>query len=205
VDAATAELVATKDTFFEGIVAPQYARSALEALRERTKWGKNLRILETGHEPSKAPAGTLLVRAIRDGVLVQTPDDALTGDLRPAVGEATEEQKRDLLFAWTVCKHVRSNAIVLARDEAVVGVGAGQMSRLDSAWIAVRKAGARARGAVAASDAFFPFPDALEVLLDAGVTAVIQPGGSIRDDQVLEAARKRGVPMLLTGMRHFRH
>jgi phosphoribosylaminoimidazolecarboxamide formyltransferase/IMP cyclohydrolase len=205
VDAATAELVATKDTFFEGIVAPQYARSALEALRERTKWGKNLRILETGHEPSKAPAGTLLVRAIRDGALVQTPDDALTGDLRPAVGEATEEQKRDLLFAWTVCKHVRSNAIVLARDEAVVGVGAGQMSRLDSAWIAVRKAGARARGAVAASDAFFPFPDALEVLLDAGVTAVIQPGGSIRDDQVLEAARKRGVPMLLTGMRHFRH
>jgi phosphoribosylaminoimidazolecarboxamide formyltransferase/IMP cyclohydrolase len=114
-------------------------------------------------------------------------------------------RRRDLLFAWTVCKHVRSNAIVLAKDEKVVGVGAGQMSRLDSAHLAVRKAGDRTKGAVAASDAFFPFADALETLLDAGVTAVIQPGGSIRDAEVIAAAQKRGVPMLLSGMRHFKH
>ncbi len=203
VDAAAAELVAHKENFFEGIVALQYARGAVEALQEKTKWGRNLRILETGMVHG-AGAPTLL-RSIRDGALVQTPDDALTAEIRAVGGEPSEEQKRDLLFAWTVCKHVRSNAIVLARDETVVGVGAGQMSRVDSAHLAVRKAGERARGAVAASDAFFPFPDALETLLDAGVTAVIQPGGSIRDEEVLEAARKRGVPVLLTGMRHFKH
>ncbi len=204
VDAATAELMAVKENFFEGVVAPQYARGAVDALRGRTKWGKNLRILETGHEPQQG-AGWMQTRSIRDGILVQSPDSQLTAELRSATGQATDDQKRDLLFAWTVCKHVRSNAIVLAKDEKVVGVGAGQMSRLDSSFIAVRKAGDRAKGAVAASDAFFPFPDALEALLDAGVTAVIQPGGSIRDEEVIAAAKKRGVPMLLSGMRHFRH
>jgi phosphoribosylaminoimidazolecarboxamide formyltransferase/IMP cyclohydrolase len=204
VDAAAAEAIAVRETFFEGIVAPQYARGAVEILRDRTKWGKNLRILEAGHEPRPAP-GWMQVRSIRDGVLVQTPDEALTGEIKPACGTVDEAQRRDLLFAWTVCKHVRSNAIVLARDEKVVGVGAGQMSRVDSAWIAVRKAGDRAKGAVAASDAFFPFPDAIEVLMDAGAAAVIQPGGSIRDEEVIGAAKKRGVPMLLSGMRHFKH
>jgi phosphoribosylaminoimidazolecarboxamide formyltransferase/IMP cyclohydrolase len=204
VDAAAAERIAVKEHFFEGIVAPQFARGSVEILREKTKWGKNLRILEAGPEPPGSAAWTQ-VRSIRDGALVQTPDDRLTAELRPAAGEPTEEQKRDLLFAWTVCKHVRSNAIVLARDEKVLGVGAGQMSRVDSSHIAVRKAGGRAEGSVAASDAFFPFPDALEVLLDAGVAAVIQPGGSIRDAEVIETARKYGVPMVLSGMRHFRH
>jgi phosphoribosylaminoimidazolecarboxamide formyltransferase/IMP cyclohydrolase len=109
------------------------------------------------------------------------------------------------MFAWTVCKHVRSNAIVLAKDETVVGVGAGQMSRVDSAYIAVRKAADRVKGSVVASDAFFPFPDALETCLDAGATAVIQPGGSIRDEEVIAVARKRNIPMVLTGMRHFKH
>jgi len=193
-----------KENFFEGIVAPQYARGAVDALRERTKWGKNFRILETGHEPQQG-SGWIQARSIRDGILVQSPDNQLTAELRAATGQVNDEQKRDLLFAWTVCKHVRSNAIVLAKDEKVVGVGAGQMSRVDSSWIAVRKAGDRAKGSVAASDAFFPFPDALEVLLDAGITAAIQPGGSIRDEEVIAAAKKRGVPMLLSGMRHFKH
>jgi phosphoribosylaminoimidazolecarboxamide formyltransferase/IMP cyclohydrolase len=203
VDTTAAELIARKENFFEGIIAPQYGRGAVEILREKTKWGKNFRILESGHLP---PAGTsLVVRAIRDGLLVQTPDDQLVAEVKVAHGNPTEEQKRDLMFAWTLVKHVRSNAILIARDEKVVGVGAGQMSRVDSSFIAVRKAGDRARGAVAASDAFFPFPDALEVLMDAGVTAVVHPGGSIRDEEVLAAARKRGVPVLLTGMRHFKH
>ena len=203
-DVATAELIAVKENFFEGIIAPQFARGAVEFIREKTKWGKNVRILDAGNPP-QAPAGWSQVRSIRDGILVQSPDDALTAEIRPAAGTATEEQTRDLMFAWTVCKHVRSNAIVLARDEKVVGVGAGQMSRVDSAHLAVRKSDGRAKGAVAASDAFFPFPDALETLIDAGVTAVIHPGGSIRDEGVLEAARKRGVTVVLTGMRHFKH
>ena len=204
VDVAAAEIIAVKENFLEGIVAPKYARGAVEILRERTKWGKNLRILETGNEPA-AGSGWVQVRSIRDGLLVQTPDSQLSAEVRPATGQVTDEQKRDLLFAWTVCKHVRSNAIVLARDEKVVGVGAGQMSRLDSSILAVRKAGDRAKGAVAASDAFFPFPDALEALLEAGVAAVIQPGGSIRDEDVIASAKKRGIPMLLSGMRHFKH
>ena len=203
VDLAAAEAIASKENFFEGIVAPQYARGAVEILRERTKWGKNLRILDAGSSSAAAPV--LQVRAIRDGLLVQTGDEQLTAELKPACGEVSADVKRDLLFAWTVCKHVRSNAIVLAQGEKIVGVGAGQMSRVDSAWMAVRKAGDRAKGAVAASDAFFPFPDALEVLMDAGISAVIQPGGSIRDAEVIEAAKKRGVPMLLSGMRHFKH
>jgi len=204
VDIATAEAIAVKENFFEGIVAPQYARGAVDILREKTKWGKNLRLLETGMT-SPTGSGWFQVRSIRDGALVQSPDDALTGEMKPAFGQPTEEQTRDLMFAWTVCKHVRSNAIVLAKDEKVVGVGAGQMSRLDSAHIAVRKAGSRAKGAVVASDAFFPFPDALETCLDAGAAAVIQPGGSIRDEEVVSVARKRNIPMVLTGMRHFKH
>jgi phosphoribosylaminoimidazolecarboxamide formyltransferase/IMP cyclohydrolase len=204
VDVATAEAIAVKENFLEGIIAPQYARGAVDVLRERTKWGKNLRILEAG---SAAPNGTgwVQVRTIRDGVLVQSPDEALTAELKPVVGQPDDAQMRDLQFAWTVCKHVRSNAIVLAKDEKVVGVGAGQMSRLDSAFIAVRKAGDRAKGSVVASDAFFPFPDALETCLEAGATAVIQPGGSIRDEEVISVARKRNIPMVLTGMRHFKH
>ncbi|HZE96024.1 MAG TPA: bifunctional phosphoribosylaminoimidazolecarboxamide formyltransferase/IMP cyclohydrolase [Planctomycetota bacterium] len=204
VDIATAEAIAVKENFLEGIIAPQFARGAVDILRERTKWGKNLRILEAGAVPAST-AGWMQVRSIRDGVLVQSPDDSLVAESKPVVGQPTDEQTRDLMFAWTVCKHVRSNAIVLAKNETVVGVGAGQMSRVDSAHIAVRKAGDRAKGAVVASDAFFPFPDALEACLDAGAEAVIQPGGSIRDEDVISVARKRNVPMVLTGMRHFKH
>jgi phosphoribosylaminoimidazolecarboxamide formyltransferase/IMP cyclohydrolase len=115
------------------------------------------------------------------------------------------ELQRDLGFAWEVCRHVKSNAIVLARNGALVGVGAGQMSRVDSVEIALRKAGDRARGAVLASDAFFPFDDSIGPAADAGVTAVIQPGGSRRDDEVIAACNRRGLPMIFTGRRHFRH
>jgi phosphoribosylaminoimidazolecarboxamide formyltransferase/IMP cyclohydrolase len=204
VDVPTAEAIATKENFLEGVIAPQYARGAVDILREKTKWGKNLRILEAGSPPPTG-AGWIQVRTIRDGLLVQSPDEILNAELKPVVGQPGEDMMRDLQFAWTVCKHVRSNAIVLAKGEQVVGVGAGQMSRLDSAFIAVRKAGDRAKGAVVASDAFFPFPDALETCLDAGAVAVIQPGGSIRDEEVIAVARKRDIPMVLTGTRHFKH
>lgn len=203
VDPEAAEAIARKELFFEGIIAPRYGPGTVEILRERTRWGKTLRILEAGEIP--ASGSPLMFRSIRDGLLAQTFDDGLAAEIRAVHGNPSEDQKRDLMFAWAVAKHVRSNAILIARDEMVVGVGAGQMSRVDSSYIAVRKAGDRARGAVAASDAFFPFPDALEVLLDAGVTAIIQPGGSVRDEEVLETARRRGIPVLLTGMRHFKH
>jgi phosphoribosylaminoimidazolecarboxamide formyltransferase/IMP cyclohydrolase len=119
--------------------------------------------------------------------------------------EPGPEQMADLLFAWRVAKRVRSNAIVLARDGATVGIGGGQTSRVDASELAVRKAGERTRGAVAASDAFFPFADGVEALAEAGITAVIQPGGSKRDEEVIEAANERGVAMVFTGQRHFLH
>jgi len=204
VDAATAELVAAKENFFEAIIAPAYVGEAEKTLRTKPKWGKNLRLFEAGDTTARI-GRALMLRGLRDGLLLQTPDEQLYQELRPTGASPSDAQKDDLLFAWTICKHVKSNAIVLAKGGMIVGVGAGQMSRLDSAKIAVAKAGDRAKGAVAASDAFFPFPDGVEVLIDAGVSAIIQPGGSIRDQEVFAAAAKRNVPMLLTGARHFRH
>ncbi len=202
-DAETAERVAAKEHFFEAVVAPSMAPEALKTLREKPKWGKNVRILEAGSEP--ASTAPFAVRGIRDGLLYQTWDAAVAAEWAPSAGLPTPSQNDDLRFAWAVCKHVKSNAIVIAREGQVVGVGAGQMSRLDSAILAVRKAGDRAKGAVAASDAFFPFPDALEALADAGVVAVVHPGGSIRDAEVVEAAKKRGIALVVTGTRHFKH
>jgi phosphoribosylaminoimidazolecarboxamide formyltransferase/IMP cyclohydrolase len=139
--------------------------------------------------------------------LLQTSDAVGDDSEYRVVTEArlSPEQMNDLIFAWRVARVVKSNAIVLARDGATVGVGAGQMSRVDSSDIAVKKAGERAQGAVAASDAFFPFADGVEALAEAGIEAVIQPGGSVRDDEVVEAANRRGLAMVFTGRRHFLH
>jgi phosphoribosylaminoimidazolecarboxamide formyltransferase/IMP cyclohydrolase len=210
VDAATAETIAGPETFVEAVVAPGYAAGALEALTRRQAWGKNVRIVKVADLASAPrPGRTRDLRRIAGGLLVQEYDQMLlpTGPGPKCVTkrQPTEEETRDLLFAWTVSKHVRSNAIVFAKGRAVVGVGAGQMSRVDSSEIAVRKAGARAKGAALASDAFFPFPDGLEVAARAGVTCAIQPGGSRNDTAVIEAANALGVAMLFTGMRHFRH
>jgi phosphoribosylaminoimidazolecarboxamide formyltransferase/IMP cyclohydrolase len=129
-----------------------------------------------------------------------------SGDLEVVSARSpTADEWRDLRFAWIVAMRVKSNAIVFAREQATVGVGAGQMSRVDASFLAARKAGDRAKGSVMASDAFFPFPDAVEVAAEAGVTAVIHPGGSIRDEQVLAAAEARGMAVVVTGRRHFRH
>ncbi|MHC4820741.1 MAG: bifunctional phosphoribosylaminoimidazolecarboxamide formyltransferase/IMP cyclohydrolase [Planctomycetota bacterium] len=210
VDAETAEVIAGPDTFVEGIVAPGFAGGALEALTQRRPWGKNVRIVKVD-DPASAPRDGSLrdLKRLAGGLLVQEQDRMLlaTGPGPKCVTkrEPTEEEKADLLFGWTVAKHVKSNAIVLAKDRASVGVGAGQMSRVDASTIAVRKAGERVRDSVLASDAFFPFPDAVEVAAEAGVTAIIQPGGSRNDAAVIEAANEAGLAMLFTGMRHFKH
>lgn len=201
VTAAMAEAMA--EVFTEVVVAPAFDEAALAVFAAK----KNLRVLvvEAGfHEPRAE------YRAISGGLLLQHSDriDAPGDDPRSwqlVCGEADEQTRRDLLFAWRACRSVKSNAILLAHDGAAVGVGMGQVNRVDSARLAVARAGERAAGSVAASDAFFPFPDGLQVLADAGVRAVVQPGGSVRDEEVIAAARDAGVTMFLTGTRHFWH
>ncbi len=197
-----AETVA--DIFTEVIIAPAYQDGAVDILARK----KNIRVL-VASEPQ--PGGTEF-RQISGGLLVQTRDalDAAGDDPNNwtlAAGEPADPATlADLVFAWRTCRAVKSNAIVVARDGATVGVGMGQVNRVDAARLAVERAGAeRARGAVAASDAFFPFPDGLETLTAAGVKAVVHPGGSVRDDQVTEAAAKAGITLYLTGARHFAH
>ncbi len=198
-DLETAE--AMKGLFIEVIVAPDYEPDALARLKRKSK---NLRILKhTG-----VPLPDSLWRTTAAGVLINTPDRSMEPPEEWRVvteRQPTEEEMRSMAFAWKVVKHVRSNAIVLAKGQATVGVGAGQMSRVDAVKLAAWKAGDRAKGAVLASDAFFPFPDGIEAAADAGVTAVVQPGGSIRDQEVVDAADRLGLAMAFTGVRHFLH
>ena len=210
-DGATAALIA--ELFAEVVIAPGADDAARAALSQK----KNLRLLLTEAMPDPAAPG-LVVKSLAGGYLVQGRDGGrITADDLTVVTKRapSDAELRDLLFAFTVCKHVKSNAIVYARDRATVGVGAGQMSRVDAARIAAWKAAgmagdagepeSRAIGSVAASDAFFPFPDGLLTAAEAGVTAVIQPGGSKRDDEIIAAADGAGLAMVMTGMRHFRH
>ena len=191
---------AMRDVFTEVVIAPAYEPEALASFAERP----NLRVLEA----PRPDVGALDVRPMPGGALVQDRDVVTEGrqDFEVASSrEPTDDEWRDLLLAWTIAWRVKSNTIVLVRDGATVGIGAGQMSRVDASWIATRKAGDRSKGASLASDAFFPFPDALEVAADAGATAVIHPGGSKGDEAVLAAAEERGMAVVLTGRRHFRH
>ncbi len=200
-DEATAELVAA--IFTEVIVAPDATEAACAVLARK----KNLRLLLTGGLPDPSAPG-VLVRSVAGGFLAQGRDGASATSAGLNVvtqRRPTEAEVGDLLFAALVAKHVKSNAIVFARDGATVGVGAGQMSRVDSARIAAAKAGEAARGSVVASDAFFPFADGLDELVRAGATAVIQPGGSLRDAEVIAAADAAGLAMAFSGLRHFRH
>jgi phosphoribosylaminoimidazolecarboxamide formyltransferase / IMP cyclohydrolase len=187
--------------FTEVIIAPGYEPAALELLQTR----KDLRILELPDGYTREP---LEVKQISGGVLVQQGDAhfARFADWTLAAGEPVDEATaRDLEFAWRACRAVKSNAILLASGGASVGVGMGQVNRVDSCRLAIERAGDRAAGSVAASDAFFPFPDGAEVLFEAGIRAVVQPGGSIRDEAVIEAAKAAGVSMYFTGERHFFH
>lgn len=196
-----AELAALlTETFLEVVVAPQIEAAALEVLAAKP----NLRVLA-----GPPPVGAALdLRAIDGGLLVQTRDFVSPRSPQWRVvtqRQPSEREWRDLEFAWQVCAAVSSNAIVFANDGRTVGIGAGQQNRLDSADIASRRAAGRARGGVCASDAFFPFADGLLAAVEAGVTAVVQPGGSVRDDDVIAAADAQGIAMVFTGQRHFRH
>ena len=199
VDEETAELMSKH--FFECIVAPEYDEQALETLKKR----KNLRILRL---PEFVRKWRYNAKIIAGGVLVQNddPEEELIGDWQVVTDtKPTEAQREDLIFAMKAAKFVKSNSVVIAKNGATVGIGGGLPSRVDAAILAVRKAGDRANGAVAASDAFLPFPDTLYVLAQAGVKALIQPGGSRNDKLSIEAANKLGVAMVFTGRRHFRH
>ena len=196
-DAATAAAIA--DIFTEVVIAPGFEDEALRILTGK----KNLRILRATDRKGRG----INIRSVSGGLLVQSsdPPDDLENLKVVTRAEPTDEQWTDLRFAWVVAKHTKSNAIVLAKDRIAVGVGAGQMNRLESTELAARRAGARAKGTVCASDAFFPFRDGLDAAVAAGATAVIQPGGSVRDDEVIAAADEHGIPMVFTGRRHFRH
>jgi phosphoribosylaminoimidazolecarboxamide formyltransferase/IMP cyclohydrolase len=206
VDAAMAEFLAEPGKFVEAIVAPDYTAEAIEILTTKPKWKDNVRLLRVG--AIEFGRGGNEWRQIDGGMLCQTADDLPDEPEQWQVvtqAHPSETLRRDLEFAWAACRHVKSNAIVLAKDGALVGVGAGQMSRVDSVEIALKKAGPRASGAVLASDAFFPFDDSIAVAAEAGVAAIIQPGGSRRDAEVIAACNRRGLPMIFTGRRHFRH
>ncbi len=203
VDAALAALLV--ETFLECVVAPGYSAAARDLLAAK----KNLRLVAAGGDWTPH-AGELSwsVRTIAGGALVQSVDAGMVdlASAKVATKRAPSDKERaDLAFAWRVAKHVKSNAIVFARDGVTVAIGAGQMSRVDSVRICERKAGDGLRGAVVASDAFFPFRDGVDVLAAAGAVAVVQPGGSVRDEEVIGAADEHGLAMLFTGMRHFRH
>jgi phosphoribosylaminoimidazolecarboxamide formyltransferase / IMP cyclohydrolase len=210
-DGATADVLMAGDRFVECVITSDYEPAALAALKG---WKKNVRLLKTGPFAGIPPRGLpflphlLDYRRVDGGLLVQTRDVGADDPDEWRVVTArkpTEDEFIALWFAWLVCKHVKSNAIVLAKGQQVVGVGAGQMSRVDSVQIAIRKAGERVRGAVLASDAFSPFRDNVDAAAAAGVTAIVQPGGSQRDAESIAACDEHGLTMLMTGVRHFRH
>ena len=207
-DAETAAQITGPNTFFECIVAPSYEPGVVETLTTKKKWGANLRLLEVGDLSGGPSKDGFLMKQIGGGVLLSTRDYLPIGandltvqsDRHPTPQEITE-----LLFAWRVVKHVKSNAIVLTKNNALVGVGAGQMNRVQSVRLAVEQAGDLTRGAVLASDAFFPFPDGPEAAAKAGVSAIIQPGGSKKDDETIAVCNSYGIALVFTNVRHFRH
>ncbi len=192
------------EIFLEIICAPDFSNEVLEILKSK----KNRRLVKMNYSPDQ---NDLQIKSIPGGLIVQSKDNSCVNELElKTVTErkTTDDELKSLKFAWVICKHTKSNAIVYVKDQKAIGVGAGQMSRVDSARIAASKAkehGHDLNGAVAASDAFFPFADGLEEIARNGITAVIQPGGSVRDDEVIEAANKHKLAMIFTGVRNFKH
>ncbi len=206
VDLETAEVLCEPGLFIEAIVAPDFQAAAVGLLTTKPKWRDNVRLMQVGRLDLESK--TLERRFISGGLLVQEADRMPSASLQWRTVTQTPVQDElwdDISFAWEMVRHVKSNAIVLAKDTALIGVGAGQMSRVDSVDISIEKAGDRSAGSVLASDAFFPFPDSIEAAADAGVVAIIQPGGSRRDAEVIEACDAHQMPMVMTGRRHFRH
>ena len=206
VDAETAEMLCEPGLFIEAIVAPDFEAGAVGTLTTRPRWKDNVRLMQVGRlDDGPAP---IQRRFISGGMLVQDADRLTSAPLQwrtVTETQVADELWDDVSFAWEMVRHVKSNAIVLAKDTSLIGVGAGQMSRVDSVEIAINKAGDRASGSVLASDAFFPFPDSIEAAAEAGVVAVVQPGGSRRDQEVIDACNAHNLPLVLTGRRHFKH
>jgi phosphoribosylaminoimidazolecarboxamide formyltransferase/IMP cyclohydrolase len=206
-DLSTAEQMCEPGKFIEAIVAPDFEPDAFEALTTKPKWKKNVRLMKCpGMLDARKPSFDY--RRVTGGLLVQDRDEVPEAhDEWKVVTERqpTDEEMVDLRFGWTACKHVKSNAIVYVKGGMVVGVGAGQMSRLDSAMIAAYKAGERSQEGIVASDAFFPFRDGVDEAAKAGIKAVIQPGGSRNDEEVIAACNEHGMAMIFTGRRHFKH
>lgn len=207
-DLATAEAFLAGEKFLEAVVAPEFEPAAVKALVEdsKKKWRKSIRLVKA--LPLKVTRPPIEYRSVTGGMLAQTSDGHVeqAPELKVVTSHVPNSaQMKELSFAWKLCKHYKSNAIVLTAGKALIGYGAGQTNRVDSTEHALARAGAKAKGGVLASDAFFPFPDSIEKAARAGVAAIIQPGGSVRDDDVIAACNNHGIAMVFTGMRHFRH
>lgn len=206
VDLATAEVITGPNTFFEAVIAPGFAPEALPILKEKKKWGANLRLLDV--DLSSGVRDAVVAKTVAGGLLAQDADLSDLDESKLTVvskRQPTDAEWKDLRFAWKVAKHVKSNAIVMCKDDTLLGVGAGQMNRVGSVRIAAEHAGDKARGSVLGSDAFFPKPDGPEEAARAGVTAIIQPGGSVEDPNTIAVADAHDMAMVFTGIRHFRH
>jgi phosphoribosylaminoimidazolecarboxamide formyltransferase / IMP cyclohydrolase len=206
IDAATAEVLTQPGLFIEAIIAPDFEPAALEILTTKPKWKSNVRLLKVG--PLDGAPGRWGYRYLDGGVLIQEADVLADPEDQWKVvttGKPTAAQLAEMRFGWTICRHVKSNAITVSKDRMLLGAGAGQMSRVDSVEIAIKKAGPRVTGSVLASDAFFPFADSIELAAQAGIAAIIQPGGSRADADVIAACDLLGLPMVFTGRRHFKH
>lgn len=206
VDEATALAMAEPGRFLECVIAPGFSKEAFEILTTKPTWKKSVRLLATG--PFHPIRGSVEIRKVDGGLLVQDKDSSCEDVSQCKVVTKkvpTATELSDLKFAWVVCKHVKSNAIVVAKDGKLLGTGAGQMSRVDAVQNALKKAGEKAKGAVLASDAFFPFRDGVDEAAKAGIAALIQPGGSMRDADAITSCDEHGMSMVFTGFRHFRH
>ena len=206
VDTAAAEVLAEPGLFVEAIAAPDFDLAAFEILTTRPKWKSNVRLMKVGELSGTRERWAY--RVIEGGVLVQEADvlPDPENEWKVVAGDAPSAARMaDLRLGWEIVRHVKSNAITVCKDQMLLGAGAGQMSRVDSVEISLKKAGDRARGAVLASDAFFPFPDSIELAAKAGIVAIIQPGGSRADNDVIEACNRHGLAMIFTGRRHFKH
>ncbi|MCA8918249.1 MAG: bifunctional phosphoribosylaminoimidazolecarboxamide formyltransferase/IMP cyclohydrolase [Planctomycetes bacterium] len=207
-DLATAEQLIAGEKFIEAVVAPGFDSDAVEALVEKSKkkWRKSIRLVKATPVHSAHPQ--IQYRSVNGGMLAQSNDDRRIepGECKVVTSNVPDDRvMKELLFSWALCKHYKSNAICITNHKALLGYGAGQTSRVDATEHALMRAGDKAKGAVLASDAFFPFPDSIEKAAAAGIVAVIQPGGSVRDEAVIEACNEHSISMVFTGMRHFRH
>lgn len=206
IDQETAQFLAEGDFFVEAIVAPQFSKEAVDILKTKPKWKKNVRLLQVGDlgEANARHEYRFLVGGMLAQQADNLPDDTSSWTI-PTKAQPDDAMMDELKFGWSMVRFVKSNAISLSHDRALVGVGAGQMSRVDAVQIAIRKAGERSRGSILSSDAFFPFADSISLAAAAGIAAIIQPGGSMRDQEVIDACDEHGIPMVFAGNRHFRH